>query len=52
MFDLNSYLRGEAHANSDNDVMVVLDMDRYRAILKKIGFYEKEQRTMKIRSLL
>ena len=42
-----SYLRGEAHENSDIDVMVILkrfsvqDMDRYREILKKIGFYEK-----------
>ena len=44
---LGSYLRGEAHENSDIDVMVILkrfsvqDMDRYREILKKIGFYEK-----------
>ena len=42
-----SWLRGEAHENSDIDVMVILDrfsfqdMDRYREILKKIGFYEK-----------
>ena len=42
-----SYLRGEAHENSDIDVMVILDrfsvrdMDTYRDILKKIGFYEK-----------
>ncbi|MBQ3762192.1 MAG: nucleotidyltransferase domain-containing protein [Clostridia bacterium] len=42
-----SYLRGEAHENSDIDVMVILDrfsvrdMDTYREILKKIGFYEK-----------
>ena len=42
-----SYLRGEAHENSDIDVMVILDrfsfqdMDQYREILKKIGFYEK-----------
>ena len=42
-----SYLRGEAHAGSDIDVMVILDrffmedMDLYREILKKIGFYEK-----------
>ncbi len=42
-----SYLRGEAHENSDIDVMVILDrfsvqdMDRYREILKRIGFYEK-----------
>ena len=42
-----SYLRGEAHENSDIDVMVILDrfsvrdMDTYRGILKGIGFYEK-----------
>ena len=42
-----SYLRGEAHEESDIDVMVILDrfeledMDLYRKILKKIGFYEK-----------
>ena len=42
-----SYLRGEAHQNSDIDVMVILDrfsvqdMAAYRGILKKIGFYEK-----------
>ncbi len=42
-----SYLRGEAHASSDIDVMVILDpltvpdMDRYRQILHKIGFYER-----------
>ena len=42
-----SWLRGEAHENSDIDVMVILDrfsvqdMDTYRGILKKIGFYEK-----------
>ena len=42
-----SWLRGEAHENSDIDVMVILDrfsvrdMDTYREILKKIGFYEK-----------
>ena len=42
-----SWLRGEAHENSDIDVMVILDrfsvqdMDRYREILKKIGFYER-----------
>ena len=42
-----SRMRGEAHENSDIDVMVildrfsVLDMDTYRDILKKIGFYEK-----------
>jgi len=42
-----SYLRGEAHENSDIDVMVILDrfsvqdMAAYRGILKEIGFYEK-----------
>ena len=42
-----SYLRGEAHENSDIDIMVILDrfsvqdMDTYREILKKIGFYDK-----------
>ena len=42
-----SFLRGEAHEGSDIDVMVILDrffvqdMDTYRAILQKIGFYEK-----------
>ena len=42
-----SYLRGEAHENSDIDVMVILDrfsvrdMDTYRGILKEIGSYEK-----------
>jgi len=42
-----SYLRGEAHENSDIDIMVILecfsvqDMDTYRRILKEIGFYEK-----------
>ncbi|MBR4578659.1 MAG: nucleotidyltransferase domain-containing protein [Oscillospiraceae bacterium] len=42
-----SWLRGEAHENSDIDVMVILDrfsvrdMDTYREILKKIGFYER-----------
>ena len=42
-----SYLRGEANQNSDIDVMVILDrfsvqdMDLYREILKRIGFYEK-----------
>ena len=42
-----SYLRGEAHENSDIDVMIVLDrftvqdMDRYREILQQIGSYEK-----------
>ena len=42
-----SWLRGEAHENSDIDIMVILDgfsvrdMDTYREILKEIGFYEK-----------
>ncbi|MBR0081509.1 MAG: nucleotidyltransferase domain-containing protein [Clostridia bacterium] len=42
-----SYLRGENHENSDIDVMVILDrfsvrdMDAYRDVLKKIGFFEK-----------
>jgi hypothetical protein len=42
-----SWLRGEAHEGSDIDVMVILDrfciqdMNRYREILKKIGFYER-----------
>jgi hypothetical protein len=42
-----SWLRGEAHEGSDIDVMVILDrfciqdMDRYREILKTIGFYER-----------
>ena len=42
-----SYLRGEAHEDSDIDVMLILDrfsvrdMDRYREILKRIGFYER-----------
>ena len=42
-----SYLRGEAHENSDIDVMVILDrfsvqdMDQYREILKRIGFFER-----------
>ena len=42
-----SYLRGEAYEKSDIDVMLILDqfsvqdMDRYREILKRIGFYEK-----------
>ncbi|MBQ4448517.1 MAG: GNAT family N-acetyltransferase [Clostridia bacterium] len=41
-----SQLRGEAHEGSDIDVMVILDrfsvqdMDRYREILNRIGFYE------------
>ena len=42
-----SWLRGEAHENSDIDIMVILDgfsvrdMDTYRGILKEIGSYEK-----------
>ena len=42
-----SWLRGEAHEDSDIDVMLILDqfsvqdMDRYREILKRIGFYER-----------
>ncbi len=42
-----SYLRGEAHGNSDIDVMAVIDrfsvkdMGLYRDILKKIGNYER-----------
>ena len=42
-----SWLRGEAHENSDIDVMVILDrfsvqdMDRYRELLKEIGFFER-----------
>ncbi len=42
-----SWLRGEAHENSDIDVMVILDrfsvrdMDTYRGILEKIGFCER-----------
>ena len=42
-----SYLRGEAHEDSDIDVMLILDqfsvqdMDRYREILKRIGFFER-----------
>ena len=42
-----SRLRGEAHENSDIDVMMILDrfsvrdMDTYREILKEIGFYER-----------
>ena len=41
------WLRGEAHENSDIDIMVILDgfsvrdMDTYCKILKEIGFYEK-----------
>jgi len=42
-----SWLRGEAHENSDIDIMIILDrfsvrdMDTYRGILKEIGSYEK-----------
>ena len=42
-----SYLRGEAHENSDIDIMIILDrfsvqdMDRYREILQQIGYYVK-----------
>ena len=42
-----SYLRGEAHENSDIDIMMILDrfsvrdMDTYREILKTIGFWER-----------
>ena len=42
-----SYLRGEAHENSDIDIMVIIDkftlkdMQTYREILQKIGWYEK-----------
>ena len=42
-----SWLRGEAHENSDIDVMVILDhfcvqdMDQYREILKKTGFFDR-----------
>lgn len=42
-----SYLRGEAKEDSDIDVMVILDdfsvndMDEYRGILQKIGYFEK-----------
>ncbi len=42
-----SWLRGEAHEDSDIDVMVILDrfsvrdMDTYREILKGTGFYER-----------
>ena len=42
-----SYLRGEATENSDIDIMTVIDgltaadMDFYREILKKIGYYER-----------
>ena len=42
-----SYLRGEENEDSDIDIMLILDhfsvedMDAYRAILKRIGHYEK-----------
>ena len=42
-----SWLRGEAHEDSDIDVMLILDrfsvqdMERYREILIRIGFYER-----------
>lgn len=42
-----SYLREEANEDSDIDIMLILDrfsvedMDVYRAVLKKIGHYEK-----------
>ena len=42
-----SYLREEANEDSDIDVMLILDhfsvddMDTYRAVLKRIGYYEK-----------
>jgi len=42
-----SYLRGEANENSDIDIMVVIngfsinDMNKYREILKNIGYYDK-----------
>ena len=42
-----SYMRGEANENSDIDVMMILDrltvkdMDEYRKILNRIGYYEK-----------
>ena len=42
-----SYLRGEAHENSDIDIMLIIDcfsvkdMDKYRSILKSIGYFEK-----------
>lgn len=42
-----SYLRGEAHENSDIDIMIIIDcfsvkdMDKYRSILKDIGYFEK-----------
>ncbi len=42
-----SWLRGEARENSDVDIMLILDgfsvrdMETYRGILKKSGFYER-----------
>ena len=42
-----SYLRGEAHENSDIDIMAIIDnftvadMQTYRKILQKIGWFEK-----------
>lgn len=42
-----SYLRGEAHENSDIDIMVIIDhfsikdMNKYQAVLKSIGSFEK-----------
>ena len=42
-----SYLRGEANEDSDIDIMLILDrfcvedMDAYRAVLKRIGHFEK-----------
>ena len=42
-----SYLRGEAHENSDIDIMVIIDgftlndMQTYRESLQKIGWFEK-----------
>ncbi len=42
-----SYLRGEANENSDIDIMIIIDhfsvkdMDKYRDILKSIGYFEK-----------
>ena len=42
-----SYLRDEAHENSDIDIMVIIDnftvtdMQTYRKILQKIGWFEK-----------
>ena len=42
-----SYLRGEANENSDIDIMIIIDhfsvkdMDKYQAVLKSIGSFEK-----------